>query len=108
MSTLSSLNSLAEFAIQSTVREFMNTSWKQQLAEVCLNGHGTMEIDMESYERVIKYEKNSHNILTGEVFVEGVMSEGITFWSSLMEAVQYSWPSIFCSRLDKYLVLKVF
>ena len=108
MSTLSSLHSLAEFAIQSMVREFMDTSWKQELAEVCLNGYGTMEIDMEPYERVIKYEKNSHNILTGEVFIDGKRTEGITFWSSLMEAVQYSWPSIFCSRLDKYLVLKVF
>ena len=108
MSTRSSLESLAEFAIQGVVREFMDTSWKQDLAEMCLNGSGTMEFDMEPYERVIKYEKNSHNILTGEVFVDGVMSEGITFWSSLMEAVQYSWPSMFSSRLDKYLMLKVF
>jgi hypothetical protein len=86
----------------------MDTSWKQDLAEMCLNGSGTMEIDMEPYERIIKYEKNTHNILTGEVFIDGVMSEGITFWSSLMDAVQYSWPSIFSTRLNNYLVLKVF
>jgi len=108
MSSLSSLESLADVAIENLVCKFMNTSWKQELAELCLNGHGTMEIDMEPYHHIVQYQKNTHNILTGEVYIDGVRSEGITFWSSLMEAVQYSWPSMFSTRLDTYLILKVF
>ena len=108
MSTLLSLESLADVAIENVVRTFMNTSWKQDLAELCLNGHGTMEFDMELYDHIVQYQKNTHNILTGDVIMDGEISEGITFWSSLMEAVQYSWPSMTCSHSENYLILKVF
>ena len=108
MTTLSSLESLADIEIKNLVRTFMDTSWKQQLAELCLNGHGTMEFDMEPYNHIVQYQNNTHNILTGEVIMDGKISKGNTFWSSLMEAVQYSWPSIFCSHSENYLILKVF
>ncbi len=108
MSTLSSLESLADVAIENLVCKFMNTSWKQDLAELCLNGHGTLEIDMEPYHHIVQYQKNTHNILTGEVFMDGEMSLGITVWPLLIEAVLNSWSKMTCSHSENYLVLKVF
>lgn len=103
-----SLHSLAEYAIEKTVDEFMSTSWKEYMANLCMNGQGTIEIDMSPYEKIVYQQETYHNILTGDVFENNTYSKGITFWSKLFEAIRYEWLDIKCSRFENYLILTVF
>lgn len=106
----------ADHVIDVLVKNILESSWKEQLAEALMNGHTAIAISLRDIRHKVMIPgsclPHSHNIFSSVTTVYQTPTEfrkyggGPTLWTSLFQAMDLQWSGLRFVKTDHDLIVQ--